>query len=134
MGYYIHLYTDYLWFKYFIPSFIKKDFIFTLDGQIIFLTEEEKLKYIYNDYTNLNIALIDQYNLDLKIFYENIPTFKNIITEIPMDKLHVIVDATGIIIKNSKVAKPYIFDLAEIKKFIQFATDLITDNLKIYRS
>ena len=29
--------------------------------------------YIYNDYTNLNIKLIDEYNLDLKIFYNKLP-------------------------------------------------------------
>lgn len=27
--------------------------------------------YIYNDYTNLNIKLIDEYNLDLKKFIMN---------------------------------------------------------------
>ena len=29
MVYYIHLYTDYLWFKYFIPNFIKGDYLYT---------------------------------------------------------------------------------------------------------
>ena len=27
LGYYIHLYTDYLWFKYFIPNIIKGNYI-----------------------------------------------------------------------------------------------------------
>ena len=35
--------------------------------------------YIYNDYTNLNIKLIDEYNLDLKIFYNKLPQLDNII-------------------------------------------------------
>ena len=45
----------------------------------------------YNDYTNLNIKLIDKYNLDLKIFYNELPQLHNIIEEIPMDKINVIV-------------------------------------------
>ena len=46
MGYYIHLYTDYLWFKYFIPNFIKKDFIYTLDNKKVILCDKEKLEYV----------------------------------------------------------------------------------------
>ena len=118
MGYYIHLYTDFLWFKYFIPNFIKKDFIYTLDGNKVFIKEEEKHKYIYNDYTNLNTLLLDEYDLNLSIFYEEIPELNYIIEEIPMDKMQVIIDKIGLIIKNSKETKPYIFDLKEINKFI----------------
>lgn len=130
MGYYIHLYTDYIWFKYFIPKYVKKDFIYTLEGKISSFSDEEKLKYIYNDYTNLNIKLIDEYNLDLKIFYENILPSENIITEIPMDKIQIIIDATGLIIKNTQITKPYIFDLIEINNFIKSTTNLIINDLK----
>ena len=52
MGYYIHLYTDYLWFKFFMPNFVKKDFIYDLNNNKIYLSEKDKLQYIYNDYTN----------------------------------------------------------------------------------
>lgn len=132
MGYYIHLYSDYLWFKYFIPNFIKKDSIYTLDRKVLNLSEEDKIKYVYNDYTNLNIKLIDEYKLDLSIFYEDIPTFKNIIEEIPMDKLNLIIDKAGIIIKNSKINKSYIFDLDEINKFIEFCvSDFIVNIEKV---
>lgn len=130
LGYYIHLYTDYYWFKYFMPEFIKKDLIYTLDDIPLNLTEEEKIKYIYNDYTNLNIKLIDEYMLELKIFYEQIPEFKNIIKEIPMDKLNIIVDKAGIIIENTKVSKSYFFNIDEVKKFIKFSVSGIIDNLK----
>lgn len=132
MGYYIHLYTDYLWFKYFIPNFIKKDFIYTLDNKKVSLSNKEKLEYVYNDYTNLNIKLLDEYKIDLSIFYEDIPNFKNIIKEIPMDKLQLIIDKAGLIIKNSKEEKSYIFDIEEINKFIEFCvSDIITQLEKV---
>lgn len=130
LGYYIHLYTDYYWFKYFMTEFIKKDFIYTLDGNALKLSEEEKVKYIYNDYTNLNIKLIDEYMLDLKIFYEPVPEFDNIIKEIPMDKLNIIIDKAGVIIENTRVLKSYFFDIKEVKKFISFSVHGILDNLK----
>ena len=132
MGYYIHLYTDYLWFKYFIPNFIKKDFIYTLDNKKVNLSDKEKLEYVYNDYTNLNIKLLDEYEMDLSIFYEDIPNFKNIIEEIPMDKLQLIIDKAGLIIKNSKEEKSFIFDIEEINKFIEFCvSDIITQLEKV---
>lgn len=132
MGYYIHLYTDYLWFKYFVTNFIKNDYVYTLDGNKIKLSDEDKIKYIYNDYTNLNIKLIDEYKLDLSIFYEEIPNFKNIIKEIPMDKLKIIIDKAGVIIKNSKELKSYIFDIEELNKFIKFAvSDILTQIEKV---
>ena len=34
LGYYIHLYTDYLWFKYFLPRFANGGYIFNLNGNI----------------------------------------------------------------------------------------------------
>ena len=61
MGYYIHLYTDYLWFKYFIPNFIKKDFIYTLDGKKLFLEDDQKYKYIYNSIL-INKVIIKLYS------------------------------------------------------------------------
>lgn len=129
LGYYIHLYTDYIWFKYFLPDFVKKDFIFKKDGKVEYLSNDKKCEYIYSDYTNLNILLIDIYNFDISIFYEEVPSFKNIITEIPMDKLDIIINKAGVIIENSKVNKPYIFDIKDIKKFISLVVDMTLSNL-----
>ena len=102
LGYYIHLYTDYLWFKYFETDFYKNGFIYKLDGTIENVPPEKKMEYFYNDYTNLNVKLIDEYNLDLSIFYEELPKFNDIIKEIPMDKIQIIIDQAGIIIENTK--------------------------------
>ena len=133
MGYYIHLYTDYLWVKYFISEIIDKDkYIVTkLDGtKIKFDTEYLLYKYIYNDYTNLNINLIDEYNLDLKIFYEDLPKIDNIIREIPMDKLDILQNKMSEIIENSKETKLYVFDLDNIKQFISVSTERIINNIE----
>lgn len=134
LGYFIHLYTDYLWFKYFLPNFINENesYIYDINTKNrIKVSKDEMLKLIYNDYTNINIDVIDKYNLDLSIFYEPLPSFKNIIKEIPMDKLKVIIDKASIIIENSKKKKPYIFDINEIERFINFASNTILNDLKL---
>ena len=130
LGYYIHLYTDYLWFKYFEPDFYKNGVIYKLDGNIENVPKERKKQYFYNDYTNLNIKLIEEYNLDLSIFYEELPKFNNIIKEIPMDKIQIIIDQAGIIIENTKESKSYVFDIDIVNKFIKTSVDYILSNLK----
>lgn len=124
MGYYIHLYTDYIWFKYFLTEVVNNGMIRTIDGEKVKLDDDELVKYIYNDYTNLNIVLLDKYDLDLSLFYEELPELDNIIKEIPMDKLQVIVDQCGIIIENTKENKAYLFDTDNIERFIKTTTEL----------
>ena len=130
LGYYIHLCVDYLWFKYFIPEIYDKKLIKKLDGSVVEASEKNYVKYIYNDYTNLNIKLIDEYDLNLKIFYNDIPKLNNIIKEIPMDKINLIVDKVSLIIENTKVKKDYIFNVENINNFISFSKDIILSNLK----
>lgn len=130
MGYFIHLYTDYLWFKYFMPEFFDKDMITKKDGTKVKCIDNMLSIYIYNDYTNLNISLMDEYNLDLNIFYEDIPPIKDIIKEIPMDKMQLIIDKTGILIKNSKEEKELIFDITNIKTFVKTSTELTLAKIK----
>lgn len=130
LGYYIHLYTDYLWFKYFEPDFYKNGVIYKLDGTIENVPFDKKRDYFYNDYTNLNIKLIDEYNMDLSIFYEEVPKFESIIKEIPMDKIDIIIDQAGIIIENTKENKAYVFDMEVINKFIHTSVEYILSNLK----
>ena len=130
LGYYIHIFTDYLWFKYFVPDFYENGIIYKLDGTIENISVDRKINYFYNDYTNLNIKLIDEYNLDLSIFYEDIPIFNNIIKEIPMNRIDVIINQASIIIENTKETKPYIFDMNLVNKFIKTSVDYILSNLK----
>lgn len=125
VGYYIHLYTDYLWFKYFITELTNNNYIRKLDGSVVKLNGGMQSLYIYNDYTNLNIELIEKYNLDMDIFYNELPYIDNIIEEIPMNRLEVIVNQAGVIIENSKKKKAYIFDITDIEKFISTSVKLI---------
>ena len=130
MGYFIHLYTDYLWFKYFIPEIYDKISIKKLDGTVIKCTKEMASTYIYNDYTNLNIDLIDKYELNLKIFYGELPKIDPIITEIPMNRLDLLIEKMGLIIKNTKVNKSYVFDLENIDSFIKMSIELTLAKIK----
>lgn len=125
MGYFIHLYTDYLWFKYFVTEFYDKPMITKLDGTVVKCSGNMLSLYVYNDYTNLNIKLIDKYNMDLKIFYNQLPKLSNIIEEIPMDKMRLLLSQMGIIIENSKEKKDYIFNIENIEKFITTSVELI---------
>ena len=129
LGYYIHLYTDYLWFKYFIPNIIKGNYIKELDGTLVEYTEKTFKHYVYNDYSNLNNQLIDRYNFPMKIFYEEIPYIPNIISEIPIDRLNLIVDKTGILIEESKKGKKYLFKIDDIITFIESSKKTILKEL-----
>ena len=131
-GYFVHLYTDYLWFKYFIPEVYNdsSNYITKLDGTKVKCNGDMVSLYIYNDYTNLNIRLLDEYNMDLSIFYEELPSIDNIIDEIPMDKLQVLIDKISLIIKNTRTHKDFIFDIDNVKKFVETSVDLILAKLK----
>ena len=131
MGYYIHLFTDYLWFKYFIPEITNSsDYIKVLSGNKIKCTKEEIEKLIYNDYTNLNISLIEEYDLDLSLFYEDIEIPNIKFYEIPLDKLQVIVDQMGIIIENSKKEYTYSFNIDNVKQFIELCKKIISNDIE----
>ena len=129
LGYYIHLYTDYLWFKYFIPNIIKGNYIKELDVTLVEYTEKTFKYYVYNDYSNLNNQLIDRYNFPMKIFYEEIPYIPNIISEIPIDRLNLIVDKTGVLIEESRKGKKYLFKIDDIITFIESSKKTILKEL-----
>ena len=125
MGYFIHLYTDLLWDKYFISEIVQKGSIKLLNGDVVENNPEIYKKLIYNDYTNLNVVLLDEYNLDLSLFYEEMTIPDVYMDEIPIDELSKIVEQTGIIIQNTKVSKAYTFRLDDIKPFIDISVSLI---------
>ena len=130
LGYYVHLYTDYLWEKYFISEIYDYNMIKKLDGSTFKCNEKTALLYIYNDYTNLNTRLIDDYNMDLSIFYNELPKLESIIDEIPMNKLPILMNAMSIIIENAKERKDYVFNVENVEKFISTAVDLIQANIE----
>lgn len=129
LGYYIHLYTDYIWFKYFVPSLIDDNKIIKLNNKKENFDEEKFTEYIYDDYGSVNKSLIDDYNLDLKIFYEDLPEIDDIIEEIPIEKINVIVDKAGLIIIESKEKDNILFDEDLINEFIKYTVDATLANI-----
>ena len=130
LGYFIHLYTDKLWFHGFLDNFIYNNSIKLLDGTIIETTREEMQNMIYSDYTNMNTQIIDKYNLDLSLFYEEFQIPKTTINEIPIDKLDILINKMGILIANSKEDKAYTIDINLVDGFIKHASKEILKKLK----
>ena len=130
LGYFIHLYTDYMWFKFFLPEVYNNDYIMKLDGTKIKCNGDMLRMYIYNDYTNLNKKLIEEYNIDLNFFYNELPKFETIIDEIPMDKINLLIEQIITIIENTKEKKDFIFNIDKIKSFIQTSVELILAKLE----
>ena len=130
LGYYIHLYTDYLWFKYFFKDFASSNQLYLLDGTVAVVSQEQLKEYFYNDYTTLNKVLIEDYNLDLSAFDKKILKPKNIIKEIPMNELQLIIDKTKMIINKSQEKKSYVFNDEKIHKFIETCEEAILSHLR----
>lgn len=130
LGYFIHLYTDKVWFSRFISQIYSGNYIKLLDGTVITTTPEELQNIIYQDYTNLNIKLLDEYKMDLSLFYEDFIKPNTTLDEIPTDKLNILIDKMGLIIENSKEEKPYTFDTFLILDFIDKVSQEILEILK----
>lgn len=132
LGYFTHLYTDKIWFEEIMSKIVSENSVKLLDGTTINTSKEELTELIYSDYTNLNINLIDDYNLDLSLFYEDFKKPNTSLNEIPTDKLDILINKMGIIIENTKKEKPYTFDIYLVKNFIEDATKRILEELKKY--
>lgn len=132
LGYFTHLFADKEWEENFIRNITSyKDSIRLLNGKIIESSPEEIIRLIYSDYTNLNIKVIEEYDLDLSLFYEEFRVPSTTITEIPADKLDVLINKMGIIIQNSKEEKTYSLDIQGIKDFIDKTVDKLEKELEI---
>lgn len=132
LGYYTHLMTDKLWTENFIPNLIQGNTIKLLNGSKISATTDEMRKMLYSDYTNLNRQIIDEYEMDLSLFYEEFTPPTTQIQEIPVDQLDILLNKMGIIIENSKEEKSYTLDFEAIKDFIENTSKEIINELKRY--
>lgn len=134
LGYYIHLYTDRLFYQDYLPLFVQDDilnsYVKCLDGSVLNLSIKERKDLLYNDYTNLNLLLIDEYKLNLEVFYNDFRKPITEINEVMVDKLDILINNIGVIIENSKNEKRYIIDIDSIKSFIDDCSKEIYDNLK----
>ena len=118
LGYFVHLYADKIWQESVINKILNENSVRLLDGTTLTTTREEITNLIYSDYTDLNRKVIEEYNLDLSLFYEEFQIPDTTINEIPIDKLDILINKMGIIIENSKQQKSYTFDINIVKDFI----------------
>lgn len=132
LGYFTHLYTDKRWFDDFLPNIVQNCSLKLLDGTIVTFGEKELLEILYNDYTNLNISVIEDYDLDLSLFYEDFKIPNTKLKEIPVDKLNILLDQMGIVIENSKREQTYTMDMLDINNFIEDVSKEIIEILKEY--
>ena len=132
LGYFTHLYSDKEWYANIYNSIVSNSSIKLLDGTIISTTDEEIRNMIYSDYTNLNIEIIDEYNLDLSLFYEDFKVPDTSLIEIPVEKLDILINKMGIIIENTKVETAYTFDISLVKEFIDKVSDQIIKEIEKY--
>lgn len=128
MGYFIHLLTDKYWFRDYVYNYIER---YTQNYTKKKVTYTALRDLIYNDYTNINIDLIDRYMLPLDIFSNEWELPTSAITEIPMEKLDILLDQMSIIIKESKEEKTFIFDTADIETFIENSVKYIVKDIQM---
>ena len=133
LGYYIHLCVDYLWLDNVVEKILKDTEIKLLTGEVVKLEEKEFDKMIYNDYTNMNILLLEEYNMDLSLFYEEFLYPVIHIEEVPNNLLNLIVNKMGIISANSKLDKTYILDIKMIKEFIEESSNFCIERINNLR-
>lgn len=132
LGYFVHIYTDKMWIENFLPKLVSENTVTLLDGTTLKTSQEEINNLIYSDYTNLNTQIINEYNLDLSIFYEELKPPKTDIKEIPVNMLDILINKIGIIIENSNEEKTYTFDIHSIKNFVNETTDRIVKEIEKY--
>ena len=133
LGYYCHLYTDLFWFGFYLLRYRVEYTIYYKDGHSEYLPYEDIKKVIYQEYEHLNPKLIDKYNLDLSLFYEDPPIIESNIEEIPIDKLNIIIEKMGLIIEESDNKPNLIFDEENIYEFIDFVSKSFIKHLKEIR-
>lgn len=132
LGYFIHLIVDVLWFEEFLKNYRNEDNFVLKNGETIYITEEEYCKLLYNDYTNLNSQLLDYYDMDLSLFYNEYEFPKNKIEEIPYSELRRLVDKMGLICSGDSSSKEYALSIENIVHFIEYSAIYVMDKLKEY--
>lgn len=132
LGYFTHLYTDKIWEEEVLNRIRTENCVKLLDGTILNLDPDEILNIIYSDYTNLNSQVIDEYELDLSLFYEDFQIPDTTMKEIPIDKLDILINKMGIIIENSKKDKAYTFDIYKVKEYVEKITNDILKEIEKY--
>ena len=76
--------------------------------------------------------MLDAYDLDLSLFYEELVIPNSNIDEIPLSKLQILLDQMGLIVMNSTKEKAYVFDEAIIDEFIDYCSNKILKKIDEY--
>ena len=128
LGYFIHLYTDYLWNEYFIKEIYKDGNLIMIDGKKI-KCDKELSTYLYQDYDSLIEDIIDTYNMDLSFLEEEIPIIDGIIEEIPVSQLHVVLNRASELVNYKNKAKLNVMDMDSINKFVSLCKNKIIEKI-----
>ncbi len=111
LGYFLHLYSDYIWFNEYVNKIYENtSIILKSTGEEVLITQNDFSTLIYGDYTNLNKDLIDYYKLDLSLFFNDVQIPKTKIEEIPLHRLQILVDKLGVILLEAGEEKFYFFE------------------------
>lgn len=132
LGYFTHLYADKLWREDVIYKIMGENSIKLLDGTILKSSTKEIEELIYSDFTNLNKDLIDEYNIDLSLFYEEFQKPDTTLNEIPIERLDILINKFCIIIENSKQHKSFTIDMNIVNDFIKTCTKEILEEIQKY--
>lgn len=125
MGYYIHLYTDLIWFTEFMPNYYRDEILYLNDGTCMDCSFELKMRKVYDDYSIFNGLVIDKYNLNLDIFYKDVQ-FESELDEVDLTKINLLLkQVKGFIEECDRNKKPEVFSLDAILKFIDTTAERV---------
>ncbi len=127
-GYYIHLLTDYYWENKFIAKHFNGKRVLLHNGKKFYCSYKKFMNYIYNDYDNLDLFIINKYGIDLTKLQGSKVDF--IIKEIPVDKVCQF-DFSSFNYKMYEKDKSLIISFDEACNFIDEVSDLILENLNL---
>ena len=131
LGYYVHLLTDVLWFQEYLPNIAddKELVIINKEGVAIKYDEEEYLRILYNDYTKMNVEVVDYYGLDFSLFYEKFDYPVNHIEEVDEKYFDDVIKKFGDLASNEANVS-YTMDIKKIVHFIEYATVYCLDEIR----
>ncbi|MEG1145975.1 MAG: zinc dependent phospholipase C family protein [Bacilli bacterium] len=130
MGYYIHLFTDILWFRDFLPKYTTKNLIRLNDGKVLELCFKDRLEMIYRDYSSLNNFINSYYGLNLDFLKEPYVEIKSNITEIETNKINLLLKETNTIINASEEKELLVFKKEKIIEFINYSAKIILEEVE----
>lgn len=132
LGYFIHLYTDLLWFDEFMLNYYKDHILYLNDGTKIEAEFWVKMRKVYDDYSVLNAKIIDIYNLDLDGFLNTYHVDSDI-TEVNLSEIRKLIEQIDGFIEESRINENEL-EVFTLDKIIWFIEDTAKRFIKEVRS